>query len=192
MWSSRTLPSAIAATSDTSSTTRRALAGSASQSPTRAEIVAAATRSRMMSSWRKFSPTNSSSPLPSSSLRFGTSAVCGIGRPSGCLKSAVTANQSAIAPTIDASAPALTKPQKPVASQRGDVHAGSEEQQPDGDRTHPAQPAAPGLVRTRVGRDERDGGLRGGRAAVAVAGMAAICQTILTSSVPECRACLAP
>ena len=112
-WSSRTLPSAITATSATSSTTRRAWAGSASQAPTRAEIVAAATRSRMMSSWRKFSPTNSSSPLPSSSLRLGTSAVCGIGRPSGCLNSAVTANQSAIAPTIDASAPALTNPQNP-------------------------------------------------------------------------------
>ena len=50
---------------------------------------------------------------PRSSLRFGISAVCGIGSPSGCLNSAVTANQSAIAPTIEASAPALTKPQKP-------------------------------------------------------------------------------
>jgi hypothetical protein len=36
--------------------------------------------------------------------------------PSGCLKSATTANQSAIAPTIDASAPALTNPQKPSRS----------------------------------------------------------------------------
>ncbi len=34
-------------------------------------------------------------------------------RPSGCLKSAVTANQSAMAPTMEASAPALTNPQKP-------------------------------------------------------------------------------
>ena len=52
---------------------------------------------------------------PSSSLRRGISAVCGTGRPSGCLNSAVTANQSAIAPTIDASAPALTKPEEAVA-----------------------------------------------------------------------------
>ncbi|COZ63422.1 Uncharacterised protein [Mycobacterium tuberculosis] len=33
-------------------------------------------------------------------------AVCGIGMPSGCLNSAVTANQSAKAPTIPASAAA--------------------------------------------------------------------------------------
>ena len=33
--------------------------------------------------------------------------------PRGCLKRAVTANQSAMAPTIEASAPALTNPQKP-------------------------------------------------------------------------------
>ena len=56
----------------------------------------------------------------------GISAVCGIGSPSGCLKSAVTANQSAIAPTIDASAPALTKPQEAVLAQRGDVDDGGE------------------------------------------------------------------
>ena len=39
--------------------------------------------------------------------------MCGIGSPSGCLNSAVTANQSAIAPTMDASAPALTNPSTP-------------------------------------------------------------------------------
>jgi hypothetical protein len=70
-------------------------------------------RSRTIGSDRKFSPTNSSRLRPIISLRRGISAVCGIGRPSGCLKIAVTANQSAIAPTIDASAPALTKPQNP-------------------------------------------------------------------------------
>ena len=84
------------------------------------------------------------------------SAVCGIGMPSGCLKSAVTANQSAIAPTIDASAPALTKPQKPSLPQRGDVHAGGEDEQADGDRTHLAQAAATCLVGARIGRDEGD------------------------------------
>ena len=35
-------------------------------------------------------------------------AVCGIGSPSGCRNSAVTANQSASAPTIEASAVART------------------------------------------------------------------------------------
>ncbi len=52
--------------------------------------------------------TNSCRLSPSDSLRFGMIAVCGIGSPSGCLKRAVTANQSAMAPTIAASAPALT------------------------------------------------------------------------------------
>ena len=55
--------------------------------------------------------TNSPSDLPISSLRLGMMAVCGIGIPSGWRKSAVTANQSASAPTIAASANALTYPQ---------------------------------------------------------------------------------
>ena len=42
-------------------------------------------------------------------------AVCGIGSPSGCRKSAVTANQSASAPTIAASAVARTNPTQPGA-----------------------------------------------------------------------------
>src|SRR3954470_3754572 len=116
MWSSRTLDSAIAVTSATSSTTRWALAGWASQAPNRRETPAAPMRSRMIASCRKFSPTNSSSPRPSSSFLRGISAVCGTGSPSGCLNRAVTANQSAIAPTIDASAPALTKPRNPPRS----------------------------------------------------------------------------
>src|SRR5581483_1427157 len=40
------------------------------------------------------------------------SAVCGIGRPSGRRNRAVTANQSATPPTIDASAPAWTYPSR--------------------------------------------------------------------------------
>ena len=45
---------------------------------------------------------------PSWSLRLGMIAVCGMGRPSGWRNSAVTANQSANAPTIAASAVART------------------------------------------------------------------------------------
>ena len=45
---------------------------------------------------------------PSWSLRFGMIAVWGMGKPSGCRKSAVTANQSASAPTMAASAVART------------------------------------------------------------------------------------
>jgi hypothetical protein len=43
-------------------------------------------------------------------------AVCGIGKPRGCRNSAVTANQSAIAPIIAASEARETKPQTPVLS----------------------------------------------------------------------------
>ena len=43
-------------------------------------------------------------------------AVCGIGSPSGCRNSAETANQSAKAPTIAASANARTYPTQPWAS----------------------------------------------------------------------------
>ena len=42
-------------------------------------------------------------------------AVCGIGMPSGCLNNAVTANQSASAPTMPASAAARTYPTQAAA-----------------------------------------------------------------------------
>jgi hypothetical protein len=50
-----------------------------------------------------------------SSQLAGISAVCGIGRPSGRRKIAVTANQSASPPTIPASAIASTHPPHHVA-----------------------------------------------------------------------------
>ena len=46
---------------------------------------------------------------PMRSLLLGMIAVCGIGTPSGWRKSATTANQSAIAPTIAASLNAATQ-----------------------------------------------------------------------------------
>ena len=52
--------------------------------------------------------TNSDRDEPMASLRVGMIAVCGIGSPSGCRNSAVTANQSASAPTMPASAAART------------------------------------------------------------------------------------
>ena len=57
---------------------------------------------------RKLPWTNSPRLRPIWSLRRGMIAVCGIGSPSGWRNSAVTANQSASAPTIAASAPART------------------------------------------------------------------------------------
>ncbi len=106
----------MAVTVAASATTRRAFAGSLTQTPSRRAMSAAPSRSRITSSWRKFSAKNSSRLFPNSSFLRGTSAVCGIGRPSGWRNRAVTANQSAIAPTMLASAPAFTNPQNPVAS----------------------------------------------------------------------------
>src|ERR1700704_4946738 len=51
---------------------------------------------------------NSPNVSPNCLLRSTTIAVCGIGMPSGCRNNAVTANQSASPPTIDASAVACT------------------------------------------------------------------------------------
>ncbi len=110
---SRILRNPIARTDAASATTRSALAGSLTQTPTRRAISAVASRSRITCSCRKFSEKNSSRLLPNSSLRRGISAVCGIGSRSGCRNSAVTANQSAMAPTMLASAPALTNPRNP-------------------------------------------------------------------------------
>ena len=56
----------------------------------------------------KFSRTKAPRPSPSWSFLRLMIAVCGIGIPSGCLNSAVTANQSASAPTMPASAAART------------------------------------------------------------------------------------
>src|SRR5699024_3046982 len=56
----------------------------------------------------KFSPTNSDREWPTWSFFRLMIAVCGIGRPSGWRKSAVTANQSAMPPTMPASAAAWT------------------------------------------------------------------------------------
>ncbi len=105
--------SAAIVTPTTSLVARRELAGTRAQAAARAEMWAARTRSRMISSRRKLSPMKSCRLRASMSFFLGMSAVCGIGRPIGCRNSAVTANQSAIAPTIDASAPALTNPQAP-------------------------------------------------------------------------------
>ena len=96
--------SAVAA----SSVTRRAWSGFVSQAPTRAATPTERNRSRTTASDRKLVPTKSPRPAPSWSLRVGMIAVCGMGRPSGRRNRAVTANQSASAPTMDASAAART------------------------------------------------------------------------------------
>ena len=72
-----------ATTVETSSTTRLALGSSESHSASRSDGIATPSRSRMVSSCRKLSWTNSSRLAPSSSFRLGISAVCGTGSPSG-------------------------------------------------------------------------------------------------------------
>ena len=106
--SSRKAPTTLATTVPACSPTLAALAGWASQEPSRAEMGVARSFSPTTSAVRKLVSTKVPSPRPMSSLRFGMMAVCGIGRPSGRLNSAVTANQSARAPTIEASAKAAT------------------------------------------------------------------------------------
>ena len=71
--------------------------------------------SRQPAGDRKFSRTNAPRPSPSWSFLRRMIAVCGIGMPSGCLNSAVTANQSASAPTMPASAAARTYPTQAAA-----------------------------------------------------------------------------
>ena len=57
---------------------------------------------------RKLPWMNSPSVAANWSFRSTTMAVCGMGRPSGWRNSAVTANQSASPPTIEAAAVAWT------------------------------------------------------------------------------------
>ena len=102
-------------TSVTASTTSPALAAScsalcrsASHWPTLSATPMLARRSPSTAPDRKLPCTNVPRPRPMSSLRLGMIAVCGIGMPSGCLNRAVTANQSARAPTMPASAKART------------------------------------------------------------------------------------
>ena len=57
---------------------------------------------------RKLLQMKPASLAPMRSLLLGMIAVCGIGSPSGWRNSATTTNQSAMAPTIAASAKAAT------------------------------------------------------------------------------------
>ena len=90
--------------SATAPAARAACAGSASQRPSRSPTCTPASRSASTSRVRKLPWTNSPRLRPIWSLRLGMIAVCGMGMPSGWRNRAVTANQSASAPTIAASA----------------------------------------------------------------------------------------
>jgi hypothetical protein len=94
------------------------LAGRASQSAMRP----AASNWRSLSSTcavlRKLSQMKPASLAPMRSLLLGMMAVCGIFRPSGWRNSATTANQSAMAPTMAASANAATYPRNAQAGCR--------------------------------------------------------------------------
>ena len=92
-----------------------ASAGSVSQRAIAPATSSARMRRAITLVMRKCSRRNWASWSPIRSLFLGTIAVCGMGRPSGWRNSAVTANQSAMPPTIPASANARTKPQKTSA-----------------------------------------------------------------------------
>ena len=90
----------------------------------------------------KLVSTNSPRDLPRASLRVGMIAVCGIFSPSGCRNSAVTANQSARAPTIAASENARDiSPHITVVFVRSgnDVQRASRKEQAQRDELHPPQ-----------------------------------------------------
>ena len=106
--SSSTTSAAVTRASARWPATRSALAGSAIHAASRSATRAARTRSVMISGVRNVDWTNSPSVSPNWSLRSGMTAVCGIGMPRGWRNRAVTANQSARAPTIDASSMART------------------------------------------------------------------------------------
>src|SRR5262249_25156139 len=82
-----------------------AVAGAASQAAMRCPSVICRTFGRSTSGVRKLRSTKRPMARPILSLLFGMMAVWGIGNRSGRRKSAVTANQSAIPPTMPASAP---------------------------------------------------------------------------------------
>ena len=106
--SSRTRSATATAASSTYPARRSALTGWHSQFDTRVTTPAPRRRSITTSRVRNVSSMNSPSVSPNCCLRSTTIAVWGIGMPSGCRNSAVTANQSASPPTIDASAAACT------------------------------------------------------------------------------------
>ena len=106
--SSRSVPASVTTTSAACPAKRAALSSSASQAASRGASPAERMRSASTSAFRKFSWTNCPSVAANWSLRSTMIAVCGIGRPSGWRKRAVTANQSATPPTMAASAPACT------------------------------------------------------------------------------------
>ena len=108
--SSLSVPATATARSAARPANRAALPPSVSHAASRGTSPADRIRSASTSALRKFSCTNWPSVAANWSLRSTISAVCGIGRPSGRRNRAVTANQSATPPTIDASAPAWTKP----------------------------------------------------------------------------------
>ena len=106
--SSRSISTSTRSTVEASAATRSACAGSESHLPSRPATSASRSLVSTTSGDMKFSRTKVPRPSPSWSFLRLMIAVCGIGMPSGCLNSAVTANQSASAPTMPASAAART------------------------------------------------------------------------------------
>ena len=111
-WMSSSLSNSTTARNavEASVATRAACRGSESHLPTRPPISASRNLASTMSGDMKFSRTKVPSPSPSWSFLRGMIAVCGILSPRGWRNRAVTANQSASAPIMPASAAAPTYP----------------------------------------------------------------------------------
>ena len=113
MRSSSNRPTAFSAQRRPSPTHSRTRDGSASQSPRRRAGSNTPSRAISVCGSRKWSRTKCASPSATRDLPRGMMAVCGSGSPRGWRNSATTANQSAIAPTADASQNASIQPQAP-------------------------------------------------------------------------------
>ena len=155
MCSSRTLPSAMAATSETSSTTRRALAGSESQSPTRC-----GDRRRHHA---VADDVLLEEVLPHELLEAPAELVLALGDQCGVRDrdaQRVLEERGHREPVGDRTdhrrlGAGVDEAPRPVATQRCDVHDGGQDEQRDGHRAHLSQPATARLVGARVGRDDR-------------------------------------
>ena len=187
MWSSRTLPSPIEATSATSSTTRRTWAGSASHCPTRSEIV----RGRdpladhrllqevLADEVLEAAPELVLAPRDQRGVRHGQAER-------------VLEQRGHREPVGDRTdhrrlGAGVHEAPEAVLVERGQVDHGGEGQERDREGPHPAQPAAPLRVGPGVGRDHRDRPDGGGGHRPILAHARAVGRI---GRMPQCRPCV--
>ena len=154
MWSSRTLVSAMAATSATSSTTRRALAGSASQTPTRRETPAAAIRSRMIGLLEEVLAHELLEPPAEVVLALRDQGGVRDRQPERVLEESRHREPVRDRAHHRRLGAGVHEPEEPDAVPRHDVHHRGEQQEPHRDRAHPPQARAAERVSSGISCDE--------------------------------------